>query len=104
MLTSISVILRYGVRCNVAVLLSCVTVVVPVVTIRTPEGPYFLFSRALYPFLIHSHTYSLLSPTASHAYLPFVVSFPPFVRNLPFPGSTYPRMYLVRTLVLVIVA
>ena len=32
MLTSISVILRYGVRCNVAVLLSCVTVVVPVAT------------------------------------------------------------------------
>ena len=28
------------------------------VTIRTPEGPYFLFSRALYPFPTHSHTYS----------------------------------------------
>ena len=27
------------------------------VTIWTPEGPYFLFSRALYPFPIHSHTY-----------------------------------------------
>ena len=46
----------------------------------------------------------LFSPTASRAYLPFVVSFPPPCEKPAFPGSTYPRLYLVRTPALVIVA
>ena len=74
-----------------------------VVTIRTPEGPYFLFSRALYPFPTHSHT-CLHFPTTSRALLTICSIFPALMRDLPFLVARIPGLYLVRIPALVIVA
>ena len=68
------------------------SILVDHVTIWTPEGPYFSFSRALYPFPTHSHT-RLPYPIASHALLTICSILPAPLRDLPFlvariPGCT----------------
>ena len=74
------------------------------VMIRTPEGPYFSFlSRPL--SFSHPLTHLLpFSPTVSRALLTICSIFPTSHERLAFPGSTYPRLYLVRIPALVIVA
>ena len=68
--------------------------------IQTPEGPYFFFSRALYPFPTHSHDL----PIASHILLTICSIFPALMRDLPFLVARIPGLYLVRIPALVIVA
>ena len=68
-----------------------------------PRAPIFTFSRALYPFPTYSHT-CFSFPTSSRALLTICSIFPAPLERLAFPGSTYPRLYLVRIPALVIVA
>ena len=73
------------------------------VTIRTPEGPYFLFLSRPLSF---SHPLSHLLPflTTSRALLTICSIFPALMRDLPFLVARIPGLYLVRVPALVIVA
>ena len=80
--------------CSCAVLFMHAAIRTCLLRSRLPRAPIFTFSRALYPFPTCSHAYFFLPPLPA-LYLPFVVSFRP-PKRLAIPGSTYPRLYLVR--------